>query len=335
MSIARKQVKAELSQRVEVVTRPEFLERRVRPYLNGDAAGDDWQTRVLQLDDDGAATVEIAMDGRARAYAKLYFGPEGAAIHAKIEALRNAGFGAGARQRVVEPLAFLPEHGLLLTRAAEGPPLSAHIAGDENALAAGAEEAGAWLARLHRTPIRIGPPQPLLDSGEPYALARRLVKVVSRQPDLLSFALEMIGVLEQLAGQTVEGLQVQSHGQYRPIHVFLGGGCVTVIDLDRSRPCDPARDVAEFLHRLRSATFWKFGTVGPAEAPTEAFLRAYQNAADRSHLANLRYHHARYIVHSLNNKLKKAAGREAPEADTAVTFYRAELDAVLGDRLAA
>jgi hypothetical protein len=325
-------VKVELSRRVEAVTRPEFLERSVRPYLNGDAAGDDWQTRVLQLDDDGAATVEIGMDGRPRAYAKLYFGPEGAAIHAKIEALRSAGFGAGARQRVVEPLAFLPEHGLLLTRAAEGPALSDHIAGDERALVAGAEEAGAWLARLHRAPIRIGLPQPLLDSGEPYAFARRLVKVVSRQPDLLRFALEMIGVLERLAGQTVEGLQVQSHGQYRPIHVFLGGDCVTVIDLDRSRPCDPARDVAEFLHRLRAATFWKFGTVAPAEAPSEAFLRAYAAAADRAHLTNLRYHRARYIVHSLNSKLKKAASKGGPDADTAVAFYRSELDAVLGDR---
>src|SRR5215216_983598 len=78
-------------------------------------------------------------------------------------------------------------------------------------------------------------------------------KVMTRSPGHLGTADGMIREMERMAEETVDGILVQGHGQYRPIHVFMGGSSVTVIDMDRSRPYDPAYDVVEFLVRMRKS----------------------------------------------------------------------------------
>jgi hypothetical protein len=331
-----KDVKRELSRRIDIVRQPRYLESRIRPYLRGQAGvNGDWETRVVQLDGTGAATIEIGSGSHQRAFAKLYPDDSGPLIYEKLKTLRACGFGPGERHQAVEPLGFIPEQGMLLTRAAEGLPVSAHIGVDEEAVLAGAREAALWLARLHSTPLRIGTPRALLDSGELLPLARRLAKTLCRRPQFLGLALEMIQALEDAAGDTVEGVLVQSHGQYRPIHVFVGDTSVTVIDLDRSRPCDPARDVAEFLHRLRMTTFWQTGSVEPADAPTAEFLAAYSSAvADGACPANLRFHWARYIFHSFNHKLKDTDSSDL-EVDSIVRFYRSEFEQTIEGRFSA
>ena len=334
--VSTKDIKLTLSRRVEIITQPQFLDMEVLPFLGmEDGAKGDWETKIIQLDGTGAATVEVKRDGRQRAFAKLFPDESGPQMYEKLKALHAVGFGPGARYQSVEPLGFIPEYDMLLTKPAEGPAVSTYIGIDDEALAAGAREAGAWLATLHNAPIRTGAPKPLLESGELLSLSRRLAKMLCRRPEFLPLALDMIQALERLAEKTEEGLLVQSHGQYRPIHVFISDASVTVIDLDRSRPCDPARDVAEFLHRMRMTMFWRTGAVEPADAATEAFLVAYRSAiADRPYLTNLRFHWARYIFHSLNNKLK---GRDSGELslDSTVAFYRSEFENAINGRFCA
>jgi len=328
-----KDIKRELSRRVDIVMQPQCLESQVRPYLKpGAGVNGGWETRVVQLDGTGAATLEIGYGSHPRVFAKLYPDESGPLIYEKLNTLRAGGFGSGEQYQAVEPLGFIPEYGMLLTEAAEGLPVSAHIGVNEGAVLAGAREAAVWLAKLHSTPLRIGTPRALLDAGELLPLARRLAKTLCRRPQFLGQALEMIEALEDLAANTVEGLQVQGHGQYRPIHVFIGPSSVTVIDLDRSRPCDPARDVAEFLHRLRMTTFWHGGSVEPANAPTEAFLAAYSSeVTDGACLSNLRFHWARYIFHSFNHKMKDTSNSDL-EVDSVVRFYRSEFEHAINGR---
>ena len=334
--VSTKDVKRTLSRRVEIVTQPQFLDMEVLPFLGmEDGAQGDWETHIIQLDGTGAATVEIKRDGRQMAFAKLFPDASGPQMYAKLKTLRAAGFGSGERYQAVEPLGFIPEYAMLLTKPAEGRAVSTHIGVDDEALVAGAREAGIWLAKLHRAPIHTGTPKPMLESGELLSLARRLAKMLCRRPEYLSLTLDMIQALEKLAAETEDGLRVQSHGQYRPIHVFISDASVTVIDLDRSRPCDPARDVAEFLHRMRMTMFWRTGAVEPADAATDAFLVAYRSAmAERPYLTNLRFHWARYIFHSLNRKLK---GHDPSDLalDATVAFYRSEFDNVINGRLSA
>jgi hypothetical protein len=330
--LSTKDTKQELSERVEAVTQQAYLEDLLRQSLgkeNGHLEG--LRTRIIQLDGTGAATVQITMKDGSSVFAKLYPNDSGQAIHDKLLTLREHGFGKGSRYQVVEPLGFTPEYRMMLAQGAKGHDVASTIGKDPEALLFGVRESAAWLAQLNNLPIRIGKPHSLLVSGELLSLSRRLVKVISKKPEHLSLALQMITTLEDLAPDTNEGLLVQTHGQFRPIHVFISDEAVTVIDLDRSRPCDPARDVAEYLHRMRMTMFWHSDSVDAADAPTEEFIKTYTANAPVSNLANLRFHWARYIFHSLNRKLKEGTAR-AIEEDETVAFYRSEFDQVLAGR---
>jgi hypothetical protein len=337
MSIT-KDVKAELGRRVATATEQSFLEATFRAYFppetggNGDTAeptGDGWSTRVVQLDSTGAATVEIRRPGGA-VFAKFFPpGTEGRAIYEKLLTLRENGFGADSAYRVVEPVGYVAELDLLICREAEGPSVADVLAtGDHEAALGAVREAATWLGRLHATPVRIGAPHSLIVSTEILSVTRRLAKVAADRPDYVAEAVSMIERLETLAIDTVDGLAVQSHGQYRPIHVFLGGGATTVIDLDRSRPADPARDTAEFLHRLRRQQLGTGRGEAAADEATAAFLDAYREAVPDASAwtANLRFHWARYVFHSMNRKLKKGS-TEADEQ--AVEAYRRDFAALV------
>jgi hypothetical protein len=327
-----REVKRELGRRIEMVRRPEFLDGRIRPYLAAqDEANGSWETDVLQLDGTGAATLEINI-GDQKVFGKFYPGDNGPLIYEKLKALRAGGFGPDDRYQVVEPLGFIPEYGMLLTRGVDGPPVSEAIGVDDEAFLSGVRESARWVARLHACPVRIGKPRSLLESSEVLSVVRRLAKVMTRHPAHLERAVAMVRQMEELAEDTVDGLLVQTHGQYRPIHVFISDSSVAVIDLDRSRPCDPSRDVAEFVHRLRVMMYRDQGTVERAEAPTRAFLETYASEIpDRSYLTNLRFHWSRYVFHSLSKELKDSESTDL-ESGPSAAFYRSEFENVIQDR---
>jgi Phosphotransferase enzyme family len=326
-----RRVMQEQRARAERVRAPEFLDRYVRPHLDRDAPveGAAWRTRVIQLDGSGAATVQVALPGTAPVFAKLFPFGDGPAVHAKLTALRAGGLGEGQPYQVVEPLAWYDEERVLLCRQAPGHPASDLLGGDVEALAAATARAGHWLGRLHGSDLRIGRPQSLLVTGELTSLAKRLVKVAAQHPGYVREARAMLERLDALTLDTVDGVQAQSHGQFRPIHVFLSPDVVTVIDLDRSAPADPARDVAEFLHRLRLGVHTATGDIGRADRASSTFLAAYRESAGSGHLVNLRFHWARYVFHSLNAQLKtdESAGVDRDDAD--VEVLRSEFDRIV------
>lgn len=308
ISPARALKEAQLRRSAEVRA-PEWLDRFVRPHLPAAAFGA-WDTEVIQLDGSGAATVRVSLGGCAPVFAKLFPGEDGPDVHAKLVAFQDAGFGPGQRYRTVEPLAWYAQEKVLLCRGAAGRCLDDLFDDGEDAWRRGVAEAGAWLGRFHSADLSIGTPQSLIVTSELLSLAKRLAKALVVTPHHLETALAMIARLDRLSYATRDGLQAQCHGQFRPIHVFLDGdadsGTVTVIDLDRSGPADPGRDVAEFVHRMHTDSFQRTGRPEPAEYATRDFLHAYATAAGGDEkLANVAFHRARYIAHSLNRLVKK------------------------------
>ncbi len=332
-----RQVKERQVDRAERVRTPAFLDRYVRPHVGADgpAGGGTWTTQVIQLDGTGAATVRVELDGGAPVFAKLFPFEDGPAVYAKLQALRAAGLGAGSPYQAVEPLAWYAEEKVLLCRGAPGRPLSELLGGDGPDLAEASARAGSWLAQLHGMGLRIGAPQSLLVAGELTSLAKRLAKVVADHPGYVDPALGMLERLDALTRDTVDGIVVQSHGQYRPIHVFLTEGVVTVIDLDRSAPADPARDVAEFLHRLHQGVYEATGDITRADQPCAAFLGAYREAARGDLLGNLRFHWARYIFHSLNRRIKTGEADWRDGGNDVFRLYQDEFDRVAEGRAGA
>lgn len=331
------QVKEQQINRAERVRTPAFLDRYVRPHLGADvpAGGGTWTTRVIQLDGTGAATVQVELDGGAPVFAKLFPFEDGPAVYAKLRALRTAGLGPGSPYQAVEPLAWYGQEKVLLCRGAPGRPLSQLLGGHGPDLAAASARAGSWLAYLHGADLRIGSPQSLLVTGELISMAKRLAKVAADHTDYVDPALGLLERLDALSRDTVDGVLVQSHGQYRPIHVFLTEDVVTVIDLDRSAPADPARDVAEFLHRLRQGVYAATGDITRADQPCAAFLGAYREATRGDLLGNLRFHWARYILHSLNREVKNGEADWRDGGNAEFRLYRDEFDRVAEGRAGA
>ncbi len=332
-----RQVKDRQVDRAERACTPEFLDRYVRPHLGADvpATGGTWTTKVIQLDGTGAATVQVELDGGAPVFAKLFPFDDGPAVHAKLQALRAAGLGAGSPYQAVEPLAWYDEEKTLLCQGAPGRPLSELLGGDVDGLTDASGRAGSWLAHLHGSDLRIGTPQSLLVTGELTSLAKRLSKVATEHPGYIDSALGMLERLDALTRDTVDGVLAQSHGQYRPIHVFLTPDVVTVIDLDRSAPADPARDVAEFLHRLRLGVHSATGDVGQADRSCAAFLDAYRAVRGDGPLVNLRFHWARYVFHSLNRKIKTGEADWRDGGNAEYGLYRDEFARVVDGRAGA
>jgi hypothetical protein len=336
-------VKKRQASRAEQVCSPEFLEQHVRPHLDGDApAGSGtWHTTVIQLDGTGAATVRIDLDAGRPVFAKLFPFDDGPSVYAKLQAFRTSGLGAGQRYQVVEPLAWIGAEKVLLCRGALGSPISDLVAGDVGVLAAATAQAGHWLGRLHGSDLRIGPAHSLLVTGELISLAKRLAKVSVAHPGYVRQAVDMLGQLDALTYDTVDGLLAQSHGQFRPIHVFLSPDflspdVVTVIDLDRSAPADPARDVAEFLHRLRMGVHTATGDISRADPACSSFLAAYrESAGGEEHLVNLRFHWARYVFHSLNGRIKHDESTYDDGGDAEFRLFVAEFDRIVSGRAGA
>jgi hypothetical protein len=332
-----RQVKERQVDRAARACTPEFLDRYVRPHLRSDApaTGGTWTTKVIQLDGTGAATVQVELDGGAPVFAKLFPFDDGPAVHAKLQALRAAGLGAGSPYQAVEPLAWYGEEKVLLCQGAPGRPLSELLGGGGEELTRACARAGSWLARLHGSELRVGAQQSLLVTGELTSLAKRLSKVAVDNPGYIDSALGMLERLDALTRDTTDGILAQSHGQYRPIHVFLTADVVTVIDLDRSAPADPARDVAEFLHRLRLGVHSATGDVVRADRPCAAFLDAYRGALGDMPLRNLRFHWARYVLHSLNRKIKTGEADWRNGGNTEFQLYRDEFQRVADGRAGA
>jgi hypothetical protein len=329
-----RRIKAEQRIRADTVRSPAFLESHVRTHVapgSADGSGQ-WSTEVIQLDGSGAATVRVSLDESRPLFAKVFPFDDGPDVYAKLRLFREQGFGAGARYQTVEPLAWLDEEKVMLCRGAPGRPVSDLVGGAVDELAVACGMAGRWLGVLHASPLRIGTPQSLLVTGELVSLAKRLSKVLVQTPGYLDVALDMLAGLDRLAANTADGMLAQCHGQYRPIHVFVDGSQVTVIDLDRSSPADPARDCAEFLHHLRNSVHVATGDISRADQPCAAFLEGYREVSGSDRLGNLRFHWARYLFHTLTRKVKGGEACQGPGEDPTYRRLRSEFDRVLEGR---
>lgn len=198
------------------------------------------------------AVAEYSFGGRSHVVAKLYLdvaeGRTAYQIHSRL--WRDGGFGGGSPYRVPEPIAYLAEHGVVLMRAAPGGPLCSVEQRDRQAFEEGLRGAARWLAALHASPLRLGPRQEV--AHEVARLARRAATATACRPDLeRAFRRAMEELDARRPAHPDLGPPVQTHGRYHAEHVFLRPEFVTVIDLDRSAVSDAAKDVGEFLHRLR------------------------------------------------------------------------------------
>lgn len=286
----------------------------------------EYSLRLVDTADPTKVTAECRLEDGPTLFVKIYAGEEDDAhCFAVMCALWDSGFGDGGVHRIAEPLSHLSEQRVVVMREARGVALYDQLRegrGEE-----GVRPAARWLADLHMSSVRLGPPW---STWRNFArLARRLSRAAAVYPERAGRLDEMLRRLIGIADEAEHPPRlVQTHGQFRDVHVYLEGETATVIDLDRSRPADPARDVDEFLHRLRWKSFKR--SANYPDALTAAFLNEYSTHVPAGQLKNLPFYAAAHALSSLARFLRK---REPVDEvwERVVAFHEGEFETALAD----
>lgn len=333
MSIQQAKRREALGERIAEISRCDFIQQhlcRLLPESSGTSPDpDNFRASIIQNDGTGPATVEYRMAGSTRLFAKLYADESGAHAYEVLHNLWHGGFGRNQCYQVPEPLCFVAEYQLLLMREARGEPLASCLSQDGCRAVSGVREAARWLLQLHSSPIRVG------KVDQPWymflKLSDRLTKAAASHPRELKRLTAMLVQLGELTERREVGEAVQAHGQFRPIHVFLNGDNITVIDVDRSVPSDPARDLAEFVHRLRSTILRDSGSMRRANLLTSTFLDEYA-AQKPAGLGTLSFYQGFHILVSLCRHMKQLKADDPAWAPT-IDFYAGEFEAAMSGKL--
>jgi hypothetical protein len=301
----------------------DFARDTIRPLLG--ASSDAMPTATVhRRRDDGRLVVEYGLDGVASVFAKLYPDPVAAAAAFRIhQTLWMQGFGAGAPYRVPEPVGQLPEHGVLLLRAAPGRQLARlPLSGSLDDVRRGAR----WLAALHGSEVE-------LEDSEDAAqgvlrLARRAATATACRPELAGVIRGLLETLAERYAHTAEAGEVApTHGRFSAEHVYVSDECVTVVDLDRAARADPAKDVGELLHRASWSVGKRGGAAEDLDEAARAFVGEYRRCC-RFTLAALEYHWSFSVVWTLLVLASKDRPGKGWEERSG--FLLAELDAISG-----
>ncbi len=322
--------------RFHEITTPEFIGQVVYPAVMGkrpDGPVPESKATIIHEPGSGRITFAYIFDAKPLAYGKLY-SDETEAVHNSrvLNELWKRGFDSSSTWQVPQPLAYLPEYKLQLTRAAEGQQLSTLLTRKDEELTSYARQAALWLVKLHLTPIRIGRRETLWESMDLFRLIRRTTRAAASVPDQRSSLHEMVKGLSELGRKRLKAFpQVQSHGTFHPDHVLINGPTTTVMDFDRSVPSDPAKDLADFLKILRLKSFTLTGGTRIAEEPSKAFLQEYARHLPEN-CGNLSIYWAAYTLSSLLGRARKSDLADET-FDKKMRYLADEFDLVLSGKL--
>lgn len=308
----------------------DFISRFVYPAVEGRQliAGTrlDCKTTVVQNTGTGRLTLRYDFDSGQTLYAKLYTDYLGAHSYSVMKELWDSGFDRNSRFQVPEPLAFLSEHNFVLMRGVSGQPLAGALNGEGPLdLIEGCREAARWLAAFHRSSLRVGERESDWDSLKIFRVSVRLIKAAAARPEERGALLDYMHALKARIKDFPANLPVaQTHGRYHHEHVFIAGNQVAVIDWDRSRPTNPAKDVAEFLRVLRMSAFRSHPDMSRADEATDAFLDEYlTQVPEVAH--SLPFYWSAFLWLSLFGFLKKV-GPDDPRRAGLLAYHVREME---------
>jgi aminoglycoside phosphotransferase (APT) family kinase protein len=312
------------------LTSRQFIEGKVVP-LFGKLADGECHAEVVRNTGTGRLTVHYRFDSDTGLFAKLYSDSLGLQTYKALRVLWNSDFGPHSRYRVPEPIGFIADYNLLVTRQVPGLPLAAALGGKNSAqLIGGCREAAHWLATLHRRSITFGTPDTDWQGLKLFHLTTRLIKAVAAQPGHLERVREYLERTEERTSRLKARRRfVQTHGRYHHDHVFISPEAISVIDLDRCGPSDPGKDLAEFIRVLRSTAFKRKLDMIEVDHATSAFLEEYLSQIPEA-AESLSCYWATGIFHSYLSTLKKSQPKKERTWEEMLDFYLSEMDKSLG-----
>ncbi|MBI4674316.1 MAG: phosphotransferase [Chloroflexi bacterium] len=187
---------------------------------------------------------------------------------------------------VAEPIAFFPEHSLLVQSAVPGRSLKEILrdAPDPGAAQAEARQVdmravlgrvAQALATLHRQAPLLGPTYDPIDDLE--RIEQEIERIASIAPKL-AVALNGICLALRRGPAASSSTRCLTHGDFKPSQVLIGA-TIGLTDFDRAALSDPARDVGNFLASLRQDRAHLAGSAAAFDALAAAFVQAYRDAS--------------------------------------------------------
>jgi len=215
--------------------------------------------------------------GRRIAFGKV--APEAACglIYVVMNRFWNSEARTTGRLHLAKPLAFRPDHGLLLQSPVPGKPLDGNR--NRRLYFELAQYAGDALAALQSTDAPF---------GEQRSLEHLLHRIESRQEESKYLAPRLHPLLRDLGDQMRQRARslrpaptAPSHGDYKWDQFLESRGRFSLIDFEFFGQADPEYDAAYFAAYLPPSRpeDWREGAAG--EMARNAFLRAYAEAANR------------------------------------------------------
>lgn len=313
-----------------------FISERVVPLVPELAQGgkpSDCLAEIVRSKFTGSVTVRYRWASKITVYGKWYYRDDAkgrAATTYRTHAhLWQCGFGPGAEYRIAEPLGLVADENFFLMRQVEGVSLADLIAtGTLEKAVEAARAAARWLLKLHTTEMLFLEADPPCERIHVLKLADLLAKVIAECPDQAELFLDLLRQLRAIApGMNDPPTLVPTHDQYRPAHILVAADHLVVIDLDRIRLSDPAKDVARFIHLLKKSLFEQCADTARASQIADHFLAEYRALAP-ANLQNLAYFRALYAFKALA-KLAKSGKTDEPTRRSISELYLAEFDHVM------
>jgi hypothetical protein len=214
-------------------------------------------------------------DGRLVAYGKVSPEENSGLIYVVMNRLWNSEARESGRLRLAQPLAFRPQHGLLLQAPVPGKPLD----GERNRQGFFdlCEYAGEALAALQTVEAPFGP-----ERGIDYLLGRlreRLEEARHLAPGLYPALRDLIGQIDHRAANLPPMDLVASHGDYKWDQFLEYRGRFSLIDFEFFCQADPAYDAGYFCAYVPSSRPDDWRDAAAAELCRSAFLNAYVEAS--------------------------------------------------------
>lgn len=192
--------------------------------------------------------------------AKTYRGDKGENAYAGMRALWTSRLGRSNAVSIAEPLAFVPEHNVLVQGPVRGETTlkalirSAFEAGTAEALlelSVYVDKTAVGLAELHTCGVTYG--ETVTWEDKLADVEETVGRAASLASELADAAAPLLTRLDELATGHPPDPSVPTHGSFRPNQVLVGEGEIGFIDFDRFGRAEPALDVASFCTAFRDA----------------------------------------------------------------------------------
>ena len=240
--------------------------------------------------------------GPDRVIAKAYRGDKGRNAYEAMRLLWQTDLSTGDVVTIAQPLAYLPEHHVLVQAAIGEEQTFKQLL--RAALGAGTDDTFAELCDATRLTAEglAAVHASGADHGETVTLDDELAEIrevvdhlETAVPTLGGAATPLLALVEELARVHRADPLRPSHGSFRPAQVLLADGRVGFIDFDGSCRAEPARDVALFRTAIRDVGLASWHPDAPVGSPgelratiawldevCEVFLVAYERVAPLS-----------------------------------------------------